>query len=48
MKYCLLFSFNSKLGQKCEKLAIAKKVGKTQPAVAIADPILNLKVFSRH
>ena len=36
------------MGQKCEKLVISKKVGKTHPAVVIADPMLNLNVLSRH
>ena len=39
-----LFSFKWKLGQKCEKLIISKKVGKTYPTVAIADKILNVNV----
>ena len=39
---CQNFSFNWKLGPKCEKQVISKKVGQTQPAVTIANPIWNL------
>ena len=31
-------------GSKCEKLIISKNVGKTHPAVVIADSLLNLNV----